>query len=217
MMRRDLLLTRLREGGGLNDRVHDGNRITDMHIELDAADHEEPTWEVRHPGAPARKKRLDRRTRMILGIAAALAVVVNAGAAWAYWQITDSEVAHAVDGPPVAMSLRARSDLNESLRPGATGDLIVTVINDNSFPIKITSVTGGGTVFADAEHEKAGCKATGVKLSRSEFEVLWEVGSNSIGAFNVPAGLAMRPDSPAACRGATFTVPVRVSGVRRES
>jgi hypothetical protein len=187
-----------------------------MHIELDPADHEEPTWEVRHPGAPARKKRLDRRTRMILGIAAAAAVVVNAGAAWAYWQITGSEVVHAADGPPIEMSLRARSDLNESLRPGATGNLIVTVTNDNSFPIKITSVTGGGPIVADAEHEQAGCKVTGVRLSRSDVKVLWEVGRNTIGAFNVPGGLSMSANSPAACRGATFTVPVRVSGVRRE-
>lgn len=217
MMRRDLLLTRLREGGGSDDSGPDGNRITDMHIELDPADHEEPTWEVRHPGAPARKHRLDRRTRMILGIAAVAAVVVNAGAAWSYFRITGSEVAQATDGAPIELSLRARSDLNKSLRPGATGNLVVTVTNDNAFPIKITSVTPAGPVVADVEHGRAGCKVTGVKLSRSEFAVLWEVGNNSIGAFNVPGGLTMRSDSPAACRGATFTVPVRVSGVRRES
>ncbi|MCO8272314.1 hypothetical protein M1L60_17105 [Actinoplanes sp. TRM 88003] len=200
----------------MNDRGPDGNRITDMHIELDPADHEEPTWEVRHPSAPARKRGLDRRTRIILGIAAALAIVVNAGAAWSYWQITGSEVAQATDGAPVELSLRARSDLNVALRAGATGNLVVTVTNDNSFPIKITSVTANGTVVADPEHEKAGCRATGVKLSRSKYSVLWEVGNNSIGAFNVPGALTMRSDSPKACQGATFTVPVRVSGVRRE-
>ncbi|MCY1140699.1 hypothetical protein OWR29_22100 [Actinoplanes sp. Pm04-4] len=217
MMRRDLLLTRLRESGGLNDSGHEGNRITDMHIELDPADHEEPTWEVRHPGAPAPKKRLDRRTRMILGIASAAAVVVNAGAAWSYWQITRTEVTQPADGPPVELTLRARSDLNQALTPGATGDLIVTVTNDNSYPIKITSVTPAGTVVADPEHEKAGCKVTGVRLSRSSYDVLWQIDRNSIGAFNVPGGLTMRPGSAAACRGATFTVPLRVSGVRQES
>jgi hypothetical protein len=214
MMRREVL-TRLREAGGSNGRGYHGNRITDMHIELDPADHEEPTWEVRHPEVAGRKKRLDRRTRMILGIAAAAAVVVNAGAAWAYWQITGSKVAQTTDGPPVELALRARSDLNQALRPGATGDLIVTVTNDNSFPVKITSVVGGGTISADPEHAKAGCTATGVQLSRARFEVLWEVGRNTIGAFNVPGGLTMRPGAGKACEGATFTVPVRVSGVRR--
>jgi hypothetical protein len=214
MMRREVL-TRLREAGGSNGRGYDGNRITGMHIELDPADHEEPTWEVRHPEAAGRKKRLDRRTRMILGIAAAAAVVVNAGAAWAYWQITGSKVAQTTDGAPVELALRARSDLNQTLRPGATGDLIVTVTNDNSFPVKITSVTGGGPISADPEHAKTGCTATGVRLSRAQFEVLWEVGRNTIGAFNVPGGLTMRPGGGKACEGATFTVPVRVSGVRK--
>ncbi|WP_236049462.1 hypothetical protein [Paractinoplanes ovalisporus] len=185
-----------------------------MHIELDPAEHEEPTWEVRRPDT-GRKRRLDRRTRMILGIAAIAAVVVNAGAAWAYWQITGSEVA-STDGAPVELALRARSDLNKSLKPGTTGDLIVTVTNDNGFPIKITSVTSGGTVTADPEHAKAGCTTTGVELSRARFDVTWEVSRNAIGAFNVPGGLSMRKGTNPACDGATFTVPVRVSGVREE-
>lgn len=214
MMRREAL-TRLREGGGLNDLSHDGNGNTNMHIELDPADHEEPTWEVRHPQAPGRR-RLDRRTRMILGIAAILAVVVNAGAVLAYWQITDTEAVQAAAGPPVEMSLRARSDLNKALQPGGTGDLIVTVTNENDFPIRITSMTGGGQVVADPEHERAGCRASGVRLVDSTFDVRWEVDRNSIGVWNVPGGLTMRRGVDAACRGATFTVPVRVSGVRTD-
>jgi len=214
MMRRDVL-TRLREGGGSTDRGHDGNRIPDMRIELDPADHEEPTWEVRTPAA-GRKKRLDQRTRMILGVAAAAALMVNAGAAWAYWQITGSAVTQAADGPPVELTLRARSDLDKSLKRGSTGDLIVTVTNDNGFPIKITSVTGGGPITADVGHAEAGCKVTGVRLSRPRYDVLWDVGRNAIGAFNVPGGLTMRPGATRACEGATFTVPVRVSGVREK-
>jgi hypothetical protein len=214
MMRREVL-TRLREGGGLYGRGHDGDGVPDMHLELDPAEHEEPTWEVRQPGTGP-KKRLDRRTRMILGIAAALAIVVNAGAAWAYWQITGSEIAPA-DGPPVELSLRARSDLNKPLKRGETGDLIVTVTNDNGFPIKITSVTGNGPIFADAEHGKRGCDATSVRLARPNFDVLWEVDRNAIGAFNIRGGLSMRADARKACEGAIFTVPVRVSGVQEES
>ncbi|MBB4696869.1 hypothetical protein [Paractinoplanes abujensis] len=183
-----------------------------MHIELDPSEHEEPTWEVRRAD-PGRKRRLDRRTRLILGIAAALAVVVNASAAWAYWQITGSEVA-AADGPPVELSLRARSDLNKSLQPGTNGDLVVTVTNVNGFPIKISSVSANGPVTADPEHEKAGCDPAAVRMAQPSFDVAWEVGRNAIGAFNVRGGLSMRADARKACAGAVFTVPVRVSGVR---
>ena len=115
----------------------------------------------------------------------------------------------------VELTLRARSDLNKPLQPGTTGDLIVTVTNDNGFPIKITSVTGSGPIVADPEHAEGGCADPGVQLSRPRFDVLWDVGRNTIGAFNVPGGLTMRPGTAAACDGATFTVPVRVSGVRK--
>ena len=212
MPRREVL-TQLREGGGLYGRSHDGNRIPDMHIELDTADHEEPTWEVRTPESARKQRRFNRRTRMILALAAVAAVVVNAGAAWSYWQITDSQVAPASNGQAVEMVLRARSDLTDPLRRGASGDLTVTITNDNDFPIRINSVTGAGSVVADEEHVRAGCTASGVRLSRPPYRVRWEVERNTIGAFTVRGGLLMRADARKACDGATFTVPLRVSGV----
>jgi hypothetical protein len=87
------------------------------HIELRPADHEEPTWEVRHPGDQQRR-RMDGRTRAILSAAAVAAVVVNAGAAWVYWQVTGSETGHWGGATTVELALRARSDLNHP-RPGA--------------------------------------------------------------------------------------------------
>jgi hypothetical protein len=184
-------------------------------IELSAADHEEPTWEVRHPG-DLRRPRLDGRTRAILSVAAAAAVVVNAGAAWVYWQITGSHTGQANAGTVVELALRARSDLNHPLLPGQTGNLTVTVTNDYDFPIRITAVSpGAGNIVADDEHRDAGCKEPGVAVSQPRFAVSWDVQRNTIGAFTIPDGLLMRPATPKACSGAVFTVPVQVSGVRR--
>ncbi|GAA0507216.1 hypothetical protein Ade02nite_50610 [Paractinoplanes deccanensis] len=216
MMRREVL-TRLREGGLRGDRDfggRNGNRTSDMHIELETADHEEPTWEVRSPG-DARRNRLDRRTRAILGIAATAAVVVNAGAAWAYWRITGSATAQAAEGPPVAIALRAKSDLSEPLRPGQNGDLTVTVANENGYPIRITAVAPGqGTIVADPEHRDAGCTGAAVVFTQPRFQVAWEVQRHTVGAFAVDGALSMRADAARACEGATFTVPVQASGVR---
>ena len=157
MMRREVL-TRLREGGIRGDRGKNGNRIGDMHIELETADHEEPTWEVRSPGDVRRGSKLDRRTRAILTVAAAAAVVVNAGAAWSYWQITGSRTPAAADAGPVELALRGRSDLNVPLRRGAQGNLTVTVANDTGYPVRITVLTrGAGNIVADPEHREAGC------------------------------------------------------------
>ena len=192
----------------------DHSRRIDMHIELDPGDHEEPTWEVRHP----RRRRLDGRTRSILSAAAVAAIVVNAGAAWAYWQITGSGTGRTQAGTAVELALRGRSDLNRPLQPGATGNLTVAVTNDYEFPIRITSITAGvGNIVADDEHRDAGCRAATVDLAHSRFEVSWDVARNNVAAFTIRDGLTMRTDANPACQGAVFTVPVQAFGVRRNT
>jgi len=158
--------------------------------------------------------RLDTRTRSILAAAAAGAVIVNAGAAWAYWRIAGSEPGRDDAGTFVELTLRGRSDLNKPLIPGGTGNLVVTVTNDHDFPITITSVTpGGGNIIADDEHREAGCTKPGVIVARESVSVRWEVPRNTVGAFTVAEGLAMGLDSDEACAGATFTVPVQAVGL----
>ncbi|MEV4350380.1 hypothetical protein AB0J83_38480 [Actinoplanes sp. NPDC049596] len=189
-----------------------------MHIELERADHEEPTWEVRSPGDVRKNHRLNRRTRIILGIAAVAAVVVNAGAAWAYWQITGSQARPAADAGPVELALRGRSDLDLPLRRGESGNLTVTVTNDTGFPIRITALApGAGNIVADPEHRDAGCTDAAVVFTRPRFDVSWEVEQNAVRAFAVDKALSMRQNAAKACEGATFTVPVQASGVRRTS
>jgi hypothetical protein len=167
-------------------------------------------------GVPRRRlwQRIDARTRSILASAAVAAIIVNAGAAWAYWHIVGSETTRANAGTAVELNLRGRSDLNKQLSPGRTGDLIVTVTNDNNFPIWITSVSGAaGNVVADDEHRDAGCVQTGVVLTKKAFEVNWDVARNNVAAFTVPDGLSMTSASDPACAGAVFVIPVRVGGV----
>jgi hypothetical protein len=176
---------------------------------------DEPTGDV---AAAARRQgflsRLDARTRSILTAAAVAAVLVNAGAVWAYWQITGSETGRANAGAVVELNLRGRSDLNKPLTPGSTGNLTVTLTNDNDFPIRITSVSSApGTIMADDEHRENGCVDHGVTVAQDAFKVRWDVERNHVGAFIVPDGLAMAATSNPACTGAVFTVPVLVSGV----
>jgi hypothetical protein len=117
----------------------------------------------------------------------------------------------------VELTLRGRSDLNKPLGAGETGNLTVTVTNDYEFPIRITSVRpAAGSAVADDEHRDAGCKEPRVVMSRVSYEVDWKVARNTIGAFTIPDGLTMAEGAPAACRGATFTVPIRVGGLSQE-
>jgi hypothetical protein len=187
-----------------------------MHIELEPTDHEEPTREVR-PSGDTRRQRLTGRTRSILIVAGIAAVVVNAGAAWAYWRITGSAAGPVAASTAVELTVRARSDLNRPLEPGSAGGMTVTVTNDYEFPIQITAVARGpGAIVADDEHREAGCTVAGVEFAQPRFVVRWEVPRNTIGAFTVPHGLTMRANADPTCAGAMFTVPIRVSGIRRD-
>ncbi|MEV0897700.1 hypothetical protein [Actinoplanes sp. NPDC049802] len=188
-------------------------RTDHAHLELDAADHEEPTWEVRHPGP---RRRFDRRARTILTAAAVAALLANAGAAWAYWRFNGPEKDHL---PPAATSveiaLTAKSDNSRPLLPGDTGNLTVTVTNQHPVPVHITTIMAApGQVVADYEHREAGCVDPPVEINQKSIAVSWEVPRNTIGAFPVAGALTMRAGAPAACRGATFTIPVRAQAVR---
>jgi hypothetical protein len=217
-------LTRRREAAKKDDAAKrdgaagkDGADRQSPHIEISLTGHEEPTWDVRHPG-DLRRRRRTGRTRAILSAAAAAAVVVNAGAAWVYWQVTGSETGRADTGTSVALALRARSDLNHPLLPGQTGSLSVTVTNNYDFPIRITSITPGvGEIVADDVRRDDGCKDAGVRLTGSRFAVSWDVPRNTIGAFTIANGLVMRHDASPICGGAVFTVPIQAFGVSRES
>lgn len=178
---------------------------------------DEPTGGAARPRRSFRS-RLDGRTRFVLASTVLAVVLVNAGAAWAYWQITGAETGPANGGAAVELNLRGRSDLNLPLTPGSTGDLIVTVTNDNNFPLRITSVSpGSDKVVADVEHRENGCLDPGVVVAEKSVPVDWEVARNNVAAFTVPHGLAMAASSDPACVGATFTVPVRVRGVAEHS
>jgi hypothetical protein len=205
MSRRDLL-------SGKRERDDATPAPRDLNIELVTADHEEPTWEVR-PAGEARRHRIDGRTRRILSAAAAAAIVVNAGAAWTYWRITQPDPAGAGSRTAVELTLRARNDLNRPLSRGRISNLTVTVTNEYNFPIRITKVTpGSGNIVADDEHRDAGCTSPGVTITRPEFDVSWDVPRNTIGAFTITNGLAMSRAVARACDGAVFTVPVQVTG-----
>ena len=185
--------------------VRDSRSVTTERIDTERID-----W-VRHKPA---SRRLDRRTRSILIAALVAAIVVNVGAAWSYWRIT--ETARRAAGGPVELMLRARSDFDKPLGPGQTGSLSVTLTNDGDYPIKITRVVPGNErAGADDAHRAAGCFPSGVSLSRAEFDVQWQVPRNTIGAFTIPDALRMAPNARPACAGAIFMLPIRVSGTRQ--
>jgi hypothetical protein len=162
-------------------------------------------------------RKLDRRGKAILSVAATAAVIVNAGVAWAYWSLNGTGTGVAVADSAVELKLEARSDDSAPLYPGGSSNLDVTVTNQNDFPIRITTLSLAGEVTADDDHRDAGCRSTGVSVSSSALIVNWQVPRNTVGAFSVPGGLRMTNDSDSACQGATFTIPVQANGMSSAS
>jgi hypothetical protein len=217
-------LSELSRRGGPHRRTGFGKRAAPAAgtmMRRDVAEHDEPTWEVRKPTAGrSRTRRIDGRTRWILTVAVVAVIVVNACAAWTYWKVTRSDPAtvRAGSGSGAALTLSGHSHLSRPLTPGGTGNLTVTVTNDNDFPIRITSVTPDvGNIVADDEHYDAGCRVSRLSLTKHEFAVSWSVARNTVGAFTLPNGIRMAATADRACGGATFTVPIRMTGVSGQS
>ncbi|MFI7544365.1 hypothetical protein [Actinoplanes sp. NPDC049599] len=169
--------------------------------------------ETRPAARGTRRRRLDRRGRIVLALAATTAVLVNAGVAWMYWRL-DGGAGGATTGSVAELQVRARSDESLPLRPGGATSLTVTVTNRHAFPVRIVAVRqAAGQVTVDALHRDAGCVATGVAVVTDPLPVSWKVPRNAIGVFTVPDALRMTEAADPACRGAVFTVPVRATGI----
>jgi hypothetical protein len=158
-------------------------------------------------------RKVSRRSKVILTVAAVAALAVNAGAAWAYWRITGSGTGVAQAGSVIELDVSGVSDDKKPLYPGAKGDLTVTIANKNNFPIKITTLSPGeGKTSADTDHRNSGCRTTGVVVSSDVHHVSWAVPKNTIGVFTLPDAIEMTNQSDTACQGATFTSPGQAAG-----
>jgi hypothetical protein len=158
-------------------------------------------------------RKVSRRTKAVLAAAGAVAVAVNGGVAWAFWQTSGAATASATAGTVVAVQATGTPMSNAPLYPGVQRNIKVTVKNQNTFAVQVTHVRRStAPTVVDAAHATAGCVHSGVLLTNDIYSVAWTVGPNATAAFTVPGGLKMTNESDSACQGATFTVPIIVIG-----
>lgn len=144
----------------------------------------------------ARIARLGRRAT-----AASLVLMtglVGAGVAVAYVASTATRAATA---SVVAPSITAEAAPVAGLYPGATGSLLVTVVNAGRMPFIVTSVT------ADPA-EADGCPGDNLQPGiPTSYPTVTAGGTSTV---TIP--VTMPIGAPNGCQGAVFTVPVHVSG-----
>jgi hypothetical protein len=96
-----------------------------------------------------------------------------------------------------------------TLYPGANGDVLIKINNPNPYPVRITDVTGNGAVTADSGH--ATCVTTGVTFTDQHTQTI-DIPVSSQTQATLTGAAHMSNASDNGCQGATFTIPVSLSG-----
>lgn len=159
-------------------------------------------------------RQLRKRVGKKLGIAGALALAIT-GAALAAWIVSGSgtgfaQAGSATDIGTIDLPSTPGFTGDDLLVPGGTGDFQITISNPNTFPVMVTDITGSGAVTSD---KGAACDAsTGVTFTdQTGLSLL--VPAEGSETFVLEDAVSMDNSSANECQGATFTIPVSLSGV----
>jgi hypothetical protein len=167
--------------------------------------------------------KLFRNPRKLFAAVATTAALVVACIAVAAWLTSGSGSGYAKAGTAQALStLDASASTSATLYPGASGDVTLKVSNPNPFPVRVSGVSLNGTnadIAADAGH--ASCSPTGVSFT-SPGSVSLDVpaksgGTNGSATATLSGAVSMSNASADGCQGATFTIPVTLSGASNTS
>jgi hypothetical protein len=110
----------------------------------------------------------------------------------------------------VLTTIDASASTTAQLYPGGTGDMKLRINNPNSYNVRVTSVTGSGSITSD---KGAACNAaTGVTFTNQSAQTL-DVPAGTAVTFTLTGAVAMSNSSDNSCQGGIFTIPVTLVGV----
>jgi hypothetical protein len=155
--------------------------------------------------------RKPRKRTLIIALVVLLAAIVAVGVGLGAWSIggTGNGAAKATTASAITLA-DASGFTSADLYPGATGNLKLRATNPNPFPVRITAVSGNGTITSD---KGAACDAsTGVTLANQSGLTL-DLAAGATATLTVPNAVSMSNSSDNSCQGAVFTVPVSLTAV----
>lgn len=146
-----------------------------------------------------------------LGVGMAFVVIALAGSvAVAAWLSSGTGNGYAKATTAQALTtIDASASTSATLYPGATGNVTIDISNPNPYPVRVTSVTGNGTITSNAGSACNG--STGVTFTNQTGLTL-DVGANTDATFTLNGAVSMTNASDNSCQGAVFTIPVSLSG-----
>ena len=142
-----------------------------------------------------------------------LIAMVAVGFVYAAWTTSGSGSGYAKAGTSQALTtVDVSATTSASLYPGQNGNVTLKINNPNGYNVRVTSVTLSGQqtdIVADAGH--SGCTTTGVTFTNQSGLTL-DVNAGAQAEFTLNGAAAMSNSSLNACQGATFTIPVSLTG-----
>jgi hypothetical protein len=162
-------------------------------------------------GRPKSMKFSLKKRATVVAATALAAGLTFGGVAFAQWLSTGTGSGSTKAVTAVAMTTSDPGTVSAQLYPGATnsGSLSVKINNPNPYPVTVTSITGNGTVTATGG--TGTCSTTGVSLSTIS-NITDAVPANSSSTFTHDNVVSMSNSSDDGCQGATFSIPVSLSG-----
>jgi hypothetical protein len=153
------------------------------------------------------RKRVSRKLAVITTMAALVAV----GLVYAAWTTNGTGSGYAKAGTAQALTtVDVSASTTATLYPGGpAGDVTIRISNPNSYPVTVTGVSGSGAITADAGH--AGCTTTGVTFT-NQTGLSISVPANGATTATLSGAANMSNASVDGCQGATFAIPVTISG-----
>jgi len=155
--------------------------------------------------------RISRKRKLVVAVAVVVLAIVAVGVGLGAWSLggTGNGAAKATTASSITLA-DATAFTSADLYPGATGNLKLRATNPNPFPVRITAVSGNGTITSD---KGAACDAsTGVTFANQTGLTL-DLAAGATATLTVPSSVSMTNASDNACQGAVFTVPVSLTAV----
>ncbi len=150
--------------------------------------------------------RIRGRRGLILSLSVGL--LFAAGIAFAAWTATGtgSGYAKATTAQPLT-TVDVSATTPATLYPGATGDVLLRINNPNPYPVVVNDVTGNGAITAS----NPSCNVASVTFT-DQTGLSLNVPASSAATFTLSGAVQMSTAANDNCQGATFTIPVALTG-----
>lgn len=158
-----------------------------------------------------RVRRVGLRAHAVVGIVG-LGVGLSTGVAAAFWTAGGTGAGSAAAGAAIPLTTVAATASSTSLLypDGPAADLTLTVHNANTYDVTVTGVTGDGAVTATGGIGT--CATTGVTFTTPTAGLPFTLPANGSVTVVLTGAARMSGSSENGCQGATFTVPVALTG-----